>query len=311
MTVVRHDVWVSDEKLCAYCGHAVLTGDEDPEHAVPAAIAGRLTTTAVCVPCNRWAGREIDQPWLDDPFVLDRRFEQAIPDRRGRTVESSPLLTGRTSDGRWVTMGRDGVPVLRNDPVTIDETTGVMRITAADEEVLKAQVDKQVRKLQAAGRTVTPIETRPISDQPQITGGGQVQPDRWHRMGAKIALALLAEQQAAAWRRGESARRLRAAMRERPMAAQVRFAPMEGVSAFAPGPATAVVVAQRPGPLVLVSLMAIFAVGFVLADDLDRTDWAWVADPLDPAADAQGPLAEVIYARHRAAGLLDDGPAGD
>jgi len=299
---------VSDDDLCAYCGQPVLTGTEDPEHAIPAAVGGRLTTKAVCVPCNRWAGRDIDQPWLDDPLVLDCRFQYRIPDRRGRTVDSSPLLTGKTDDGRWVTMGRDGVPVLRNAPVTIDGSTGQMRITAADTDALKAQTDKQVRKLQAAGRTVTPIEIGAASDQPQITGGGQVEPGRWHRMGAKIALALLAEQQPAAWRRGESANRLRAAMRSRPTASEVRFVSIEAIAAFAPRPATAVVVSP-PGPTTMVSLLGIFGVAFVLADDLDRADWAWVTDPLDVTADAQGSLAEVIYARHQSAGLLE-GPHG-
>lgn len=301
----RHDVAVSDETVCAYCGEHVLTGAEDPEHAVPAAVGGRLTTAAVCVRCNRWAGREIDQLWLDDPFVLDCRFEHQIPDRRGRTVDSSPLLTGKTDDGRWVTMGRDGVPVLRNAPVMIDEAAGVMRITAADAAALQAQTDKQVRKLRAAGRTVMPIETGALSDHPQITGGAEVEPGRWYRMGAKVALALLAEQQPAAWRCGASAGRLRAAMRARPAASDVRFVSLEAVAAFAQPPATAVVV-SRPGPMALVSLMGIFTVGFGLADDVDRSDWAWVADPLDAAADAQGPLAEVIYARHVAARLLTE-----
>jgi hypothetical protein len=300
---------VSDEKVCAYCGEPVLTGAEDPEHAVPAAVSGRLTTTAVCTPCNRWAGRDIDQPWLDDPLVLDCRFEHQIPDRRGRTVNSSPFLMGRTDDGRRVTIGRDGAPVLRNTPVMMDEATGVMRITAADADALKAQKDKQVRKLQAAGRTVTPIETSEVSDQPLIAGSGCVEPGRWHRMGAKIALALLAEQQSATWRRGDSASRLRAAMRSRPTASEVRFVRLEAVAAFAPRPATAVVV-SRPGPIVVVSLLGIFGVGFVLAEDLDRIDWAWVANPLNATADAEGSLAEVIYARHRAEGLLDE-PHGE
>jgi hypothetical protein len=57
--------------------------------------------------------------------------------------------------------------------------------------------------------------------------------------------------------------------------------------------------------MVVVSLLGIFGVGFVLAEDLDRSDWVWVADPHDRAADAEGRLAEVIYARHQAAGLLD------
>lgn len=311
----------SVDALCAYCGREELTGAEDPEHAVPAAVAGRFTTTAVSVPCNRAAGRDIDQPWLDDPFVLGCRFQHAIPDRRGRIVDTSPFLTGRTEDGRWVTMGRDGVPVLRNTPVTVDEAADTLTISAADKDALAEQIDKQRRKLERAGRSLGAVRAGRFSDQPAIAGGGQTEPGRWHRMGAKVALALLAEQQPAEWRRGDSAQRLRSAMRERPSAQQVRFAPLDAVAAFAPSPTTAVILTHRPNPMVLVSLMGIFGVAFALDDDFDRTDWAWVSDPLDPAGDADGPLAEVIYARYelggerlsaavRSGGLIDIGLGG-
>ena len=110
----------------------------------------------------------------------------------------------------------------------------------------QGQTDKQVRKLQAAGRTVTAIETSSASD-PQVSGGGQVEPGRWHRMGPRFALALLAEQQPAGWRCGASAGRLRAAMRAPPGASEVRFGPLEALAAFARQPTTAVVV-SRPGP---------------------------------------------------------------
>jgi hypothetical protein len=45
--------------------------------------------------------------------------------------------------------------------------------------------------------------------------------------------------------------------------------------------------------------MGILGVEFLLAGDLDRYDWPWVADPLNAAADAQGPWAAVLAARSR------------
>jgi hypothetical protein len=52
--------------------------------------------------------------------------------------------------------------------------------------------------------------------------------------------------------------------------------------------------------MVVVSLLGILGVGFGLAEDLDRSDWVWVADPHDRAADAEGRLAEVSFCREAA-----------
>jgi hypothetical protein len=295
-----------EDKLCAYCGAPALTGTEEPEHIFPAAINGRLTTRTVCVPCNRSAGRDIDQRWLSDPFVLDLRFSARIPDRRGKLLDASPMLTGMTDDGRRLTMRPDGTPVQLNTPVSFDEETGEYTISAADQEALDEQLDKQRRKAERKGKSFTPGHQRLASDQPEVHVAGETSPGVWYREAAKIALALLAEQQPAAWRQGRSAQLLRAAMKSRPTANEVRFISLDAVKEFAGAPASAAVLSKSQyGPAIVVSLMGTFGVGFQLVDDLDRIDWAWVSDPLHPDRNANGPLGEVIYARHRALGLLD------
>lgn len=301
---------MADDDLCIYCGEPVLTGAEDPEHAVPAAINGRLITTAVCVPCNRQAGKEIDQPWLNDPFVLDTRFTDRIPDRRGNLVAASPMLTGMTADGRRVTMGHDGVPRQLNQPVTHDPATGMTTISASDQASLDAQIEKQKRKAQAAGKSFTPGHHQSASDHARIEVTLEIAPGVWRRMAAKIALALLGEQQPAAWRRSASAELLRTEMKQ--AASDVELTAPPAIDTFAARPATAVVLSRAlPGPRIIVSLMGVFTSAFQLADDLDRTDWAWVSDPIDPRRNADGSLGVVIYARHKALGYLDDADASD
>jgi hypothetical protein len=62
---------------------------------------------------------------------------------------------------------------------------------------------------------------------------------------------------------------------------------------------------QTPdGPVIQITLLGAFSVPFLLEADLDRTDWAWVSDPVEPSHSVSGTLGEVIYARHKALGLL-------
>lgn len=190
------------------------------------------------------AGKDIDQPWLSDPFVLDLRFSSQVPDRRGNLVTSSPLLTGMTDDGRYVTMRPDGTPAQLNTPVHIDEQTVEYTIRAGSEDALEEQIEKQRRKAEKQGKSFTPGEQKSASDRPEIRGSAVMSPCVWHREAAKIALGLLSEQQPAAWRQGQSAESLRQAMRASPAANQVQWFPLEGVRAFADAPASAAVASK-------------------------------------------------------------------
>ncbi len=233
---------------CVYCVEPVLTGSDDPEHAVPAAINGRFTTRAVCLNCNRWAGEEIDRPWLDDPFVQDVRFVHRIPDSRGNTIESDPLLTGTTASGRRITMGRDGRPKQLNSPVDRSKAPSEFSISARDHQDLDRLIDRELRK---AGKTREGVDLpspRVVEDQPAVQCRLEVNPGRWERIAAKMTLALLAENQAPEWRVGSSASILRERMRDLDREVKdVRMQRADSFRAFAPEPSTAIVVSSM-GP---------------------------------------------------------------
>src|SRR5438046_2365307 len=68
---------------CWYCGEDALRVGDPPEHVVPAAIQGTMTTDHVCASCNREAGR-IDQRFNGDYFIALERSKHDMRDRRGK-----------------------------------------------------------------------------------------------------------------------------------------------------------------------------------------------------------------------------------
>lgn len=291
---------MSNDAVCVYCAGAVLIGLEPPEHALPAAIGGRLTTDAVCEPCNTWAGRHIDQPWLDDPFVGHARFMHRIPDRRGGVLEHDPLLAGTTAEGQQIRMDRDGRPVALNSVVQRDEAGGEVRIIAKDQADLDRLLAREAKKAAAAGRTVDVGEgPTTVVDAPHVEGRAKVVPGQWERMAAKATLALLSTTQDPGWRRSGSADILRAVMLDldRPAHA-VRLMPTDDFEPFAAAPASAIVVTPLRGrPTAIASLLCNFSIAFELEDDLAGVDIAWVCDPLDPDRSFTGSMGLVVGRR--------------
>lgn len=300
--MVRHHLASFDMcaiAVCAYCGEPALTGDERPEHVIPKAVNGRLVTRTVCDPCNRWAGKHIDQPWLDDTFVGHTRFTHAIPDSRGNILTYDPLLTGTTEDGTRVTLGRDGKPVALNSPVKRDPATGEIQIRARNQEDYERLLAREIKKAEAAGKTFSLGDAQEVSEQPHVEVVHSMIPGRWERMAAKLALGLLAETQPPAWRLSASADMLRERIHnlER-VVGEVKIRKADSFDGFAQSPASAVVIltlANRPAAMV--SLLGDFALFFPLADDMRGLDLAWVSDPIAPDRSAIGPMMEVIAKR--------------
>jgi hypothetical protein len=290
---------VSSHETCAYCGKPTLTGDEAPEHVLPLAINSRLTTDAVCNPCNRWAGRYIDQPWLDDVFVGHARFVHQIPDRRGDVLTHDPFLAGTTADGTRIRMGDGGRPIALNSPVKRNKDTGEIQIHARSQDDLDRLLAREIRKAETAGKTFTRGEQRAFEEKPSVKGSHQIEPGVWERMAAKAVLGLLAKTQPSSWRASESANTLRAMLHnlDRPIN-EVDMRQAHIFHTVAPPPTSLVNIITIAGHAWAgVSLLGQFAFCFALADDLHGVDVAWVSDPLAPTCSALGTFAEVLGRR--------------
>ncbi|MGH3514264.1 MAG: hypothetical protein ACRDQV_18530 [Pseudonocardiaceae bacterium] len=104
---------------CFYCA-AELDGVPVLEHVLPATINTGLTTRRVCNPCNRWAGGEVDQPWLETAEVREARLRWKVPDRRGKTI-SKIVYERALSDGdaALIVLSDDKVEIRRR-PQAVD-----------------------------------------------------------------------------------------------------------------------------------------------------------------------------------------------
>ena len=293
-----------DARICAYCGEPSLTEDEAPEHVLPAAINARLTTRVVCDRCNTRAGREIDQPWLEDPFVAHLRVLHGIADRRGGR-DRDPLLAGLTADGVRIEIDGEGNPTARNSPVIRDTESGEGQIIARDRGDLERLIERERRRALVEGKELVAGEPQERSVRPQVEGTLRVEPGAWLRMAAKATLAYLAYTRPPEWRRSESAESLRAITRDltRP-ASEVRLlAQPASFDVFAPAPASVILLGEMTGgPAATVSLMGTFVVNLPLGPELAGIDRVWVSDPVASERSAEGILAEVVAARRE---LLD------
>lgn len=276
-----------------------MTGNEDPEHALPAAINARFTTYAVCDACNSWAGKHIDQPWLSDPFVLGLRFWHQIPDRDGNKPSHDPMLVGMTDDGRRVGLRADGRPELLNSPIREGKEAGEFHISAPDQETLGRMIDRVLRKVGKTRDEVELGEAQVTTERPWINAKAEIYPGSWERIAAKATLALLAGEMPESWRESESAERLRERMRDLTRkAADVALLSPEPFQGFAPKPCSAVVVTDTGGaPASHVSLLGQFRLAFPLGEDVRGVDRAWVSDPSQPTRSCAGPLARVVGER--------------
>jgi hypothetical protein len=200
-------------KICVYCGEPALTGEEEPEHPIPAAIGSSLTVPNVCDPCNRWAGVHVDQPFLQDDWVLLHRAQHDIrdPRRPGRPVPH-PLKHGTTDDGVRVTVDDEGRPHLGSR--IVERPDGTARIIASTMEEAQRLLARFEQRAAEQGYRVERAGSGERQVRPVVNMGVMSDLHAWTRMGAKIALGIGSLAYDADWRLSPDADYLRRVMRE-------------------------------------------------------------------------------------------------
>lgn len=204
-------------ELCAYCLTAVLTGDEKPEHPIPASLGASLTVRTVCDACNEWAGREIDQPFLADSLLQAGRSLAGQRDpRRGKKARpiASPLLQGYTADGDFFTIDPETNKPVRRSRI-VDLGDGRQQIRAGSPEEAERLLERARKRAAAEGKEIK-IENEERGEiQPEITVEFSMRTDVWRREAAKIALAVGSHVYPPAWRLSADAHQLREWMHNR------------------------------------------------------------------------------------------------
>lgn len=296
------------ERVCVYCGREVLTGSERPEHPVPQAMGSRLATRAVCDPCNEWAGREIDQPCLDEDWIKHFQFEHKLRDQRGRrAARSSPMLSGQTADGVWVVMNDEGEPEIKGGRIIEgpDDTVQIIAGNQAEADRLLKIVEQRAKD---AGKTAEIGEWRSGQIHPEVKNRVSVGFVRWARMAAKIGLGVGSLVYPPEWRTSEDAQRLRRQLRD-PHPKSADGAPMGVAPGIARTESPFDKLARPPEHLLLFlnadgnTLLWVVIFGQVLfcervrSDGESAPDRAWLIDPVDRGRVTTTTLMEVAVQR--------------
>jgi len=204
-------------EICAYCTATVLTGGEKPEHVIPASLGSSLTVQTVCDPCNEWAGREIDQPFLADSLLQAHRSLVGQRDprrgRKGRRVPS-PLLQGHTADGDFFTVDPETYKPVRRSRI-VDLGDDRQQIRASTPEEAQRLLERARKRAAAEGKEIKIGKEERGEFQPVLTVDFSMRTDVWRREAAKIALAVGSHVYPPSWRLSADAHRLREWMHNR------------------------------------------------------------------------------------------------
>jgi hypothetical protein len=198
------------EAVCAYCAEEKLKDNDPPEHVVPRAIGGSFVVRTVCHDCNSWASREIDQPFLQDPFVMALRSHHDVrdPQSRRRARVRNPMFKGHTAAGSYAWMDEDGQPHVQGRIVR-DESGERYQVHASTDAEAERLISRLEREAAAEGKQLERREVRRSKEQVTIKAELSISLEVWPRLGAKIALATGSHVFPPAWRLSPEATDLR------------------------------------------------------------------------------------------------------
>lgn len=166
---------------CFYCTRP-LDGNQGLEYVLPAAIGAELTTSQVCMPCNRRCTTQVEQPWLRDPFLAPLRRRWAVRGRRRRPRQP-------TSVGRHLVGDADPLTALDESKVWVSDVAWGERIGSTSRSG-----EERVRRLERLNLSypdLNLIESGTVPERPLKAVAPQVgSRDTWPRFGAKVALAV-------------------------------------------------------------------------------------------------------------------------
>jgi len=172
---------------CWYCALATLADDDPPEHIVPHALGGGLTTDRVCHECNKRAGRDIDKPLLGDWAVGWERVIWDIRDVRHGKSKPPPfpdeeLTLPSGASARWRhDMTVEVIPNVDRDGDNVSLVAG------SDEEALE-MMERIAERARRDGKTLSPGEMRREFSN-QVAGRFELNTLLWLRATVKMAVA--------------------------------------------------------------------------------------------------------------------------
>jgi hypothetical protein len=176
--------------VCPYCGGTKNRSEQSVEHPLPRAIGGAgFSSPDYCDPCNKRAGREVDQPFVSHVTILAMRHVHGVPDSGGEIPPAPRVFGDIDTGGRgYVELG-SGLPARRVPEKTHeDETHITYTVEEGDGEELARKVAARVRKQLGDG---VEIETHVEHIERDETVRIEIRmPETlWPRFAAKLGLA--------------------------------------------------------------------------------------------------------------------------